>query len=248
METPVSAPVFRRKNGLTCPLDVYQVLTWALVALSLCYFVGVSYTFLPPRDALFWLVLYLACWSAGIALFAVATFTEHQLPASYAPDHMRHCQFCCEPAPDRAKHCRACNRCRLGFDHHCRFINNCVTASNYAAFFYGCLCLLAAWYLAVAYHVRAALAFRGREDAVLRRLAARFGRASEPAFWALLAAGLAINCGVGAPMTVLVAYHTFFQRICVSTWDYIKDRFPNAAQNLQRFWCPCQPAHVRVGA
>jgi palmitoyltransferase len=245
MET--SERPFRRKTGLTCPLDIYQVLTWILVSLSLTDFIVVNWTFLSPRDSAFWGVLYLSCWSIGIFLFAIATFTEHQLPPSYSPDHVSHCRYCNEDTPIAAKHCRVCNRCRLGFDHHCRFINNCVTASNYVAFFYGCMFLLSAWYLAIAHLIRSMIAFPGTREEVLGRLTERFGmETSELAYWILAVFGLVINLGIGGPMTALVAYHTYFQRICVSTYDFLKKRFPNAAQNLQPFCCSCSP-RVRVG-
>jgi hypothetical protein len=232
---------------LTYPFDIYQVLTWFLVSISLIDFVTVNWAFLPSPDSVFWGVLYLGCWLIGILLFTMATLTEHRLPPNYSPDHIHHCCHCDEDTPITAKHCKSCNRCRLGFDHHCRFINNCVTSSNYVIFFYGCMFLLSAWYLAIAHLIWSAVAFRDTQDEVLSRMTERLnGNVSEEMFWIFVGVGLLINLGVGVPMTVLVVYHTYFQRICVSTFDYIKGRFPNTAQNLQSFCCPCS-RRVRVG-
>jgi hypothetical protein len=145
-----------------------------------------------------------------------------------------------------AKHCRRCNRCRCGFDHHCRFINNCVTSANYRAFFFGCLFLFSAWSLAIAHLIRSTPAAIADFGAVIARMTKRFGtQMSKTTFWVVLAFGLLLNLGVGIPMTVLVVYHTLFQRMEVSTIDYLLDRFPNASKELQPFCCaPAESGRV----
>jgi hypothetical protein len=223
-------------------------MTWFAVTTSLTYFLVVSWTFLPSRDTAFWAVLFIGCWVLGIFLFGIATLTEHRLPTSVSPDHCRHCDFCAQDVPALAKHCRRCNRCRCGFDHHCRFINNCVTASNYRAFFYGCLFLISAWYVAIAHLFRSVPAALDNFDSVIDRMTKRFGtQTSKATFWVLFAFGLVINLAIGVPMTVLAIYHTVFQRIEVSTLDYLLDRFPNTHKEIQRFCCTCGHSG-RVGA
>jgi hypothetical protein len=123
-----------------------------------------------------------------------------------------------------------------------------VTASNYRVFFFGSLFLISAWYFAVAHLLRSASAAVDDCDGVIERMTTRFGRQmSKAAFWALFAVGLLINLAIGVPMTVLATYHTLFQRIEVSTLDYLLGRFPNAQQDIQRFCCTCGGSG-RVGA
>jgi hypothetical protein len=66
-------------------------------------------------------------------------------------------------------------------------------------------------------------------------------------FWILVVAGLLINLGTCVPMTVLVVYHTYFQRTCMPTFDFIQGRSPNGPQNLQPLCCSCS-RRVRVVA
>jgi palmitoyltransferase len=235
---------FRRRTGLTCPLDCRQVFTWILIALSFVDFVTVNWAFLPSANSRFWGALYLTSYSAGVLLFTIATLTNHQLPSGYSLDHVRVCKHCHEVTPILSKHCKECNRCRLGFDHHCRYINNCVTASNYSVFFYGCLFLLCAWFFAIAHLIHSAVTFVRSKETVLAQVTARLKLpTSELAFWVLLGFGVIINLGSAIPMTGLVLYHSYFQRMKISTYQYIKNRRLKSEQNV---CCGCS-RNVRVG-
>jgi hypothetical protein len=105
-------------------------------------------------------------------------------------------------------------------------------------FFFGCLFLLSSWFLAMAHLLRSIPAALDDFDAVIARMTKRFGtQTSRTTFWIIFAFGVVLNRAVGVPMTVLVVYHTLFQRMEVSTLDYILDRFPNAPRELQHFCC-----------
>jgi hypothetical protein len=215
-------------------------MTWFLVSLSFVSFIVVNWAFLPKRDTVFWSIPFIGSWSFGIILFVFATLAEHPLPSNLNPNHSHYCDFCQDEVPMNAKHCRRCNRCLCGFDHHCRFINNCVTQSNYTAFFWGCLLLLTAWYIGIVHLIWSAFAFRADSDSVISRMTSRFRiQTSKSAFWILFGVGMLINLGISIPMTFLVGYHTFFQRIGVTTWDYLLRHFQNAPQELPHFCCSC---------
>jgi hypothetical protein len=64
----------------------------------------------------------------------------------------------------------------------------------------------------------------------------RFGnQISTAAFWVLWTVGLAVNLGVGVPMTVLVAYHVFFQQRSISTYNYLTNNYSESPSRLQSF-------------
>lgn len=238
-------PNFHRKNGLSWPLDILQVITWVISALPCFSFFAIQFPFLPIRDTWFWAGIFLVCYVIGILLFVRATLEEHPLPPLTSPDHIYKCRFCRTGVPSVAKHCRLCNKCRVGFDHHCRFINNCVTTANYTVFFFGCLFLVSSALVGLAHLIRTIpITINGMKD-ILSRMEKHYKRAcSTEAFWGLFGVACAIDLGVAIPMLVLTIYHIFFQSKNISTYDYLIDNYSKAPQKLQSFSCVHKNAQI----
>ena len=237
MGKAIPRPDFHRKNGLTCPLDRLQVMTWCLVAIPLILFFTVQFPLLPIRETIFWTVMFVGCWGIGIFMFILATLSDHPLPP-ITPDHSHNCLYCREVVPSSAKHCRLCNKCRSGFDHHCRFINNCVTEANYLSFFFGCMFLTSTIYIALAHNFYSLHYFLNDEAGVLNRLSKHLLLpTSKIAYWVCFAVVALFNLGIGTPMTVLTVYHIYFQRRSISTYDYLLNNLSEAPQKLQTFCC-----------
>ena len=169
MGKTIPRPDFHRKNGISCPLDKLQIMTWVLVSIPLVLFFTIQFPLLPLQQTIFWTIMFAGCWCSGIFMFVLATLSEHPLPP-ITPDHSHNCIYCKDVVPSSAKHCRLCNKCRSGFDHHCRFINNCVTEANYLSFFFGCMFLTSTIYLGLAHVFYSAKFFADNQAAVLDRM------------------------------------------------------------------------------
>lgn len=235
---------FHRKNGISCPLDPLQVLTWILTACPCICFFAIQFPFLERTQTYFWMVMFLVFYIIGVILFVFATLCEHTLPPCTSPDHTIRCRYCRKGVPNTAKHCRRCNQCRCGFDHHCRFINNCVTESNYTTFYFGCLFLESTMIIGLVHCFISLVKFLQNEDVVLKRMSDYYNRpTSKLAFWILLILCILLDFGIATPMTVLIIYHVFFQRINVSTYDYLIKNYGKVPK-IQKFLCGSKGSRV----
>lgn len=219
---------FHRKNGLQLPLDIKQILIWVLLASSIVLFFGFQIFMTEKKVSIFWGIIYGISLVIGVLLFVYATLCEHTLPPPASPDHRKWCRFCHEYVPEYAKHCRLCNKCRMGFDHHCQFVNNCVTISNYSEFFYGTLFLISAFVIALIHIFISGKDFRKNRDAILQRMSFYLHtNIDQVKFWIILGSSAFLHVGLIVPLTVLIVFHVYFQKINVSTFDYLSNRMSN---------------------
>jgi len=60
------SPGFHRRNGIRCPLEIFQIMTWFLVSLSFVDFFVVNWAFLPKQDTIFWSILFIGSCYLGL--------------------------------------------------------------------------------------------------------------------------------------------------------------------------------------
>lgn len=244
MSKKIPDPDFHRKNGLSLPLDPLQVLTWFITTTPAISFFAIQFPFLPRTQTYFWIAIFLTCYISGIILFVIATLCEHRLPPIDSPDHQYFCKYCKSGVPLSAKHCRMCNKCRCGFDHHCRFINNCVTKSNYYVFFFGCLFFVSTALIGLAHLFVTCNEFRHHRNNIFQRQKDYYKRnTSKAAFWVLFAISIITYLAILTPMLTLVIYHIYYQRLNISTFDYLIKNYERYPQKLQSFWCAPSSTH-----
>ncbi|OHT00540.1 DHHC zinc finger domain containing protein [Tritrichomonas foetus] len=244
MGKKIPNPNFHRKNGLTWPWDPLQVMTWFITASPCVSFFAIQFPLLPRNDIYLWIGIFLVCYVCGVILFVFATLSEHSIPPITSPDHSFFCRYCKTDVPLYAKHCRMCNRCRFGFDHHCRFINNCVTESNYFVFFFGCLFLISTAIVGLSQLIVSGIEFHNHSADVLLRMTNYYHRnVSKLTFWILFCVAVVIDLIVLCPMMVLTVYHIYFQKLNISTYDYIIKNFSKSPQKLQSFCCSSSRDH-----
>ena len=233
---------FHRKNGLQWPLDIRQVMVWILLSMSCTVFYTYHISTLEKKDRIFWGILYGLSLFCGVILFVFTTLTEHILPPPTSPDHRHFCVRCKEYVPDTAKHCRMCNKCRLGFDHHCRFVNNCITISNYQSFFYGLLFLISALVIAIVHLVYTAVKYSSQKEQIFNRMETFFHhKVNAIIFWIFFSLSSLLHLGLFAPLSTLIGFHVFFQRLNISTFNFILKNYADITPNLKSFCLTPKP-------
>lgn len=128
-----------KRTGLSWPLHILQVLSWALFSLN-SFIVCVL---IPVQDSQLRLAL---AMSSVLSFLLVVGFTIHLTssdPTDYTylhwntkteEDNSQFCSVCTRNVDRTSKHCMRCNRCVMQFDHHCKWVNNCVGRENYCTF------------------------------------------------------------------------------------------------------------------
>ncbi|KAG1664883.1 putative palmitoyltransferase ZDHHC11 [Nymphon striatum] len=140
---------WRRINGLSLPLDGFQIIAWIFTLLfTLVYFGAIVQSFPNEQCQLVLIILMAILLFIHIFLHISCNFVDPADPAVRAKKqiqplpnfnrkkHLRvienqFCNICEVKVGSKSKHCSSCNKCIDGFDHHCKWLNNCVGKRNY---------------------------------------------------------------------------------------------------------------------
>ncbi|KAG1664885.1 putative palmitoyltransferase ZDHHC11 [Nymphon striatum] len=143
---------WRRINGLSLPLDGFQIIAWIFTLLfTLVYFGAIVQSFPNEQCQLVLIILMAILLFIHIFLHISCNFVDPADPAVRAKKqiqplpnfnrkkHLRvienqFCNICEVKVGSKSKHCSSCNKCIDGFDHHCKWLNNCVGKRNYKLF------------------------------------------------------------------------------------------------------------------
>ncbi|CAM1325036.1 ZDHHC11 (predicted) [Pycnogonum litorale] len=146
---------YRRKNGLSWPLDYFQLIAWIFMVIFTVIYFAVLCPALPglyQSIAISIMAVLLGIHSVFHILCCVIDpadpAVEKKQQSEPLPEFDRskysrviennQCHICLVNVGKNSKHCSSCNKCVGGFDHHCKWLNNCIGKSNYRLFL-GCI-------------------------------------------------------------------------------------------------------------
>eukprot|EP01071_Lankesteria_metandrocarpae_P007129 Lankesteria_metandrocarpae@DN4596_c0_g1_i1.p1 len=229
---------FCRKNGVSHPLNFYQILAWVLffadvLLFYLCVLISLS-TIASAVLGVTFLVVAALVLCLGIFITVTDPADKHifddprqRKKTLTDKDAYSECELC-GTVETPSKHCRACNKCVSNFDHHCRWLNTCIGSKNYRWFF-GLIVSLA---LLTVIEIVASLVIVVRQ-AVGRfpeqQWTKRYGFFVAGLFYALVSFTLLLNLVILLLDGQLVIMHIYLRRKGMTTYSYIHQRVQREA-------------------
>ncbi len=142
-----------KKNGCSCPLNFFQILSWIIFSLIISSFFILTAKLIRNNS----LIIQIFYMIISLVLLVFNVLTTLKDPADpnlkkqlekkkkcekddvqYVLEiskHLEFCVLCCSNIENNSKHCSVCNKCVSDFDHHCNWVNNCIGKENYKHFF-----------------------------------------------------------------------------------------------------------------
>ncbi|CAE7037325.1 zdhhc1 [Symbiodinium sp. CCMP2456] len=188
---------------------------------------GGADTWGPVLVAIFWFVFVADLSLYGWILNVDCRYVEALpgMPDSYSGSESRQCDDCgTHVSHTRVKHCQSCGWCMEGFDHHCRYLNVCVGGRSYPAWFS---------FVALLFILMVTCSFAHFH--LLSDPSSHDLHQSQPVvFYIFASVAGCISSMESLFLLALIAQHTYFCLVGITTLEYIKDQasaFPGLPPN-----------------